>query len=53
MDNKQLERGNTLAEKAFNRNISPDELKEYLHLLDEWEVLDYQSIVDGQNLMIN
>lgn len=49
MDNKQLERANTLAEKAFNQKISPEELREYLHLLDEWEVLDYPSVFDDQH----
>jgi len=46
MDNQQTERINMLSEKAFNKNISPDELKEYLLLLDEWEVLEESDCLD-------
>lgn len=40
MDNQQIERINILAEKAFHKNISPDELREYLHLVEECELKD-------------
>jgi uncharacterized protein YnzC (UPF0291/DUF896 family) len=49
MDNQQIERINILSEKAYNKYISPDELKEYLHLLDEWEVLEESDSFD-QNI---
>ena len=39
MDNQDFARLDTLSEKAFNETISPNELNEYLYLLDEWEVL--------------
>ena len=48
MDNQDFARLDTLSEKAFNETISPYELKEYLHLLDEWEILNEQNPVGSQ-----
>ena len=36
MDTKSFERLNSLSEKAFHEIASKDELKEFNHLLDEW-----------------
>jgi hypothetical protein len=49
MDSQQTERINILSEKAFNNNISPDELKEYLLLLDKWDVLEESDSLDKTN----
>jgi len=49
MDNQRTKRINMLSEKAFNKNITPDELKEYLLLLDEWEVLEELDSLDKTN----
>jgi len=38
MDTKSFERLNSLSEKAVDRTASKEELKEFNHLLDEWNI---------------
>ncbi len=46
MDNQHFARLDMLSEKAFHETITSDELKEYLLLLDEWNVIEVTDYLD-------